>query len=205
MVRIILRHQGTIDEFTGDGILAFFGAPRRIADSQWQAILCAMEMRREMPALNEDLMRTIPDLGQLPLSIRPPDRTPRTTSRVLPLKMGIAINCGNVIVGNIGCEERKKYGAVGTPINMAFRMEKKAGPGEIIISADVHSRIAGRFETVSVPEVVLAGFPEPVTLFKVMGESLSTRGHIRISLHSLSQQGDVAYQGQGDSHRENHL
>ncbi len=172
MVRIILRHQGTIDEFTGDGILAFFGAPHRIADSQWQAIRCAMEMRRAMPELNEDLMRTIPDLGQLPLSIRPPDRTPGTSSPVLPLKMGIAINCGNLIVGNIGCEERKKYGAVGTPINMAFRMEKKAGPGEIIISPGVHSRIAGRVQTVSVPEVALAGFPEPVTLFKVMGESL---------------------------------
>jgi class 3 adenylate cyclase len=86
---------------------------------------------------------------------------------VLQLNMGIAINSGNLIVGNIGCQERKKYGAVGSPINMAFRMEKKAGKGEIVISPEVQSRVGEVVTTVPTENVRLAGIPDPITLFKI--------------------------------------
>jgi class 3 adenylate cyclase len=60
------------------------------------------------------------------------------------LEMGIGINCGKLVVGNIGSEKRKKYGAVGRPINVAFRLEEKARPGEIVISQS-RSGLAVRF------------------------------------------------------------
>ena len=59
----------------------------------------------------------------------------------LTLRMGIAINKGPLIVGNIGCEQRRKYGAVGTPINVAFRIEKLAGEGAILISEEVYKSV----------------------------------------------------------------
>ena len=87
--------------------------------------------------------------------------------RFLPLKMGIAINCGTLILGNIGCEKRKKYGAVGTPINIAFRVEKVTGGGEIIITQEVYRRVEEVFETVPVPKVKLKGINDLITLYKV--------------------------------------
>ena len=83
------------------------------------------------------------------------------------MKMGIAINFGTLILGNIGCEKRKKYGAVGTPINIAFRVEKVTGGGEIIITQEVYRRVEEVFETVPVPKVKLKGINDLITLYKV--------------------------------------
>jgi adenylate cyclase len=64
-----------------------------------------------------------------------------------PMKMGIAINCGELVVGNIGSEKRKKYGAVGSPINIAFRLEEKVRPGEILVTQAVKDRIGKKLLT----------------------------------------------------------
>lgn len=167
MVRIIMSHDGTIDEFTGDGILAFFGAPRLLPESAIRAVHCAMAMQDAMPDVNDELARFSPaDMGHSDAagnSTKGRSESPQ----VLHLNMGIAINSGNLIVGNIGCQERKKYGAVGSPINMAFRMEKKAGRGEIVISPEVQSRVGKVVTTVPTEKVTLAGIRDPITLFKV--------------------------------------
>ncbi len=62
MVDVVISHGGIIDEFTGDGILAFFGAPRGLADSQAAAVKCAMEMQGRMPELNRELAGLMPDI-----------------------------------------------------------------------------------------------------------------------------------------------
>jgi adenylate cyclase len=124
MVPIIERHEGTIDEFTGDGILVFFGAPRLLPDHPNRAVDCALEMQEAMRQLNEE-----------------------NQGRPLPqLSMGIGISCGQLVVGNIGSKSRRKYGALGSPINVAFRLEKKARPGEILVTQAVKNRIDDRFE-----------------------------------------------------------
>ncbi len=167
MVHIIRNHEGTIDEFTGDGILAFFGAPRLLPDSEISAVRCATAMQKTMPQLNRELADIEHNHdGPLHLSTRPTDGG--NLSRSLPtLEMGIAINSGSLIVGNIGCPERKKYGAVGSPINVAFRMEKKSGPGEILISPAVRAEAGDSVTTVPVENVILAGIQNPITLYKV--------------------------------------
>ena len=125
MIDVIARHGGTIDEFTGDGILVFFGAPRRLPNHIKQAVACAIEMQESMKKLNKENVQ----IG-LP-----------------PMKMGIAINCGELVVGNIGSEKRKKYGAVGSPINIAFRLEEKVRPGEILVTQAVKDRIGKKLLT----------------------------------------------------------
>lgn len=146
MTDIIMRHEGTIDEFTGDGILVFFGAPRQLPDHAERAVTCALDMQDSLETLNDEFQ----ELG-------------------LPeLAMGIGINTGELIVGNIGSEKRKKYGAVGSPINVAFRVETHARGREILLTSSVYERIHGNLSIDSTREVVLKGFDTPVILYRVV-------------------------------------
>jgi class 3 adenylate cyclase len=151
MTDIIIDHSGTIDEFTGDGILVFFGAPRPVPDHQIQSVQCALEMQAAMQSLNEE----------------------NSTLGLPQLEMGIAINTGELIVGNIGSEKRKKYGAIGSPINVAYRTESHAAAKHILITPTVYERVADRLRIGEKREVTLKGIEEPVTLYQVAGISSS--------------------------------
>ncbi|MHC5824709.1 MAG: adenylate/guanylate cyclase domain-containing protein, partial [Nostoc sp.] len=112
MADLINHYQGTIDEFMGDGILVLFGAPIGKEDDALRAVTCACAMQLAMVGVNEK-MKT---LGW-PL-----------------LEMGIGINTGEVIVGNIGSEKRTKYGIVGSQVNLTYRIESYTSGGQILIS-----------------------------------------------------------------------
>lgn len=147
MTDIILRHSGTIDEFTGDGILVFFGAPRSFEDHVRRAVFCAIEMQGVMDEFNKEGL----NLG-------------------LPeLKMGIGINSGELVVGNIGSTRRKKYGAVGSPINVAFRVQSQTSGGEILVTAPVHDQVATEVVFGPVRETELKGIDGMTTMYKVLG------------------------------------
>ena len=112
MADVILTHQGTIDEFVGDAILAIFGAPLGRPDDARRAVLCAVEMQAALQELNR-----------------------KNEAEGLPrLEMGIAIHTGEVIVGNIGSERRAKYGVVGSAVNHAGRIESFTVGGQVLIS-----------------------------------------------------------------------
>jgi class 3 adenylate cyclase len=120
MADVILSHQGTIDEFVGDAILAIFGAPLAREDDAPRAVRCAVEMQGAIQELNR-----------------------RNEAAGLPrLEMGIAIHTGQVIVGNIGSERRTKYGVVGSAVNHAGRIESFTVGGQVLIS-DATLREAG--------------------------------------------------------------
>jgi adenylate cyclase len=112
MADVILAHQGTVDEFVGDAILAIFGAPLRRDDDARRAVACAIEMQEAIQKLNR-----------------------RNEEAGLPrLEMGVAVHTGEVIVGNIGSERRTKYGVVGSAVNHAGRIESFTVGGQILIS-----------------------------------------------------------------------
>jgi len=120
MADVILAHQGTIDEFVGDAILAIFGAPLARPDDARRAVACAVRMQAAIQELNR-----------------------RNEKEGLPqLEMGIAIHTGEVIVGNIGSERRTKYGVVGSAVNHAGRIESFTVGGQVLIS-DATLREAG--------------------------------------------------------------
>lgn len=113
MAELVERHGGTVDEFIGDAILAIFGAPVRHEDDARRAVRCAVEMQRAMAAVNAwNRANDLPDI-----------------------EMGIGIETGEAVVGNIGSERRAKYGVVGTPVNMAARMESYTLGGQVLISS----------------------------------------------------------------------
>lgn len=151
MTDIIMQYSGTIDEFTGDGILVFFGAPKHVHDHCMRAVACALDMQSAMGALNVNNVK---------------DGLPA-------IQAGIGINSGTLIVGNIGSEKRKKYGAVGSPINVAFRIQAEALGGEIVVSPEVVKRLQGQINVKRKKIAQLKGLERPMELFCV--ESLT--GH----------------------------
>src|SRR5512139_3490251 len=88
------------------------------------------------------------------------------SGRDLPeLHMEIRNNCGQLIVGNIGSEKRKKYGALGSPINLAFRIEAQTVGGEVLVSPEIHSHLDGQLLVDQERESFLKGLDDPITLY----------------------------------------
>lgn len=142
MTDIIMRYGGTIDEFLGDAILAVFGAPRRHSDDPDRAARCAIEMQAAMASINES-----------------------NAADGLPvLAMGIALNTGNVIAGNIGSERRSKYGFVGHAMNVTSRIEDVAGEGEILIADSTRSALREDYSFGDTREIQARGIDEVLTV-----------------------------------------
>ena len=115
MTEVIARHHGTIDEFIGDAILVIFGAPVERPDDALRAGACAVEMQLAMDAVNAwNRERGLPEL-----------------------EMGIGLNTGDVVVGNIGSEQRSKYAVVGRVVNLASRIESNTVGGQILVARSV--------------------------------------------------------------------
>jgi sigma-B regulation protein RsbU (phosphoserine phosphatase) len=160
MIEILMEHRAVIDEIIGDGILAFFGAPEPMEDHPLKAVSCALQMQlamSEINALNE-------------------------TEGFGHLEMGIAVNSGNVVVGNIGSERRTKYGVVGALVNFTGRMESYTVGGQILVSPSTCHRLTGLIELGDHFQVQMKGVPEPVTLYEVQG--LGEPHHIRLPAKS---------------------
>jgi class 3 adenylate cyclase len=147
MTEIIMRYQGTIDEFLGDAMLTIFGAPILREDDAERAVACALAMQAAMEGVNETL-----EVQGLPR-----------------VEMGIGLCTGVVVVGNIGSEIRAKYGVVGTAVNLAARIESFTTGGQILISESTRSEID--CELAINAEIVMEakGVREPVLIHDVGG------------------------------------
>ena len=149
MVDIITKYKGTVDEFQGDGILAFFGAPLAAPDDPARAVACAVDMQRALVEINKE----------------------QRARGMAELHMGVGINTGEVIVGNIGSEKRTKYGAMGTAINMAYRIESHTVSGQVLISPETHAKTAEFVQVGETQDLRFKGLDEPVRVYEVRGMS----------------------------------
>ncbi|MBX5481207.1 MAG: response regulator [Myxococcaceae bacterium] len=147
MVEVIDRHQGTIIEFIGDAILVLFGAPLRREDDARRAVACAISMQQAMGTLNAQL-----------------------AERGLPgLEMGIALNTGEVIVGNIGSMKRSKYGVVGRHVNLTARVESFGVGGQILATTATVERAGPDVVTGPGTTFNAKGFADPVEVREILG------------------------------------
>ena len=149
MTDVITKYQGTIDEFMGDGILVLFGAPMTREDDAERAVACAIAMQLTMSTIN-DKMKEL----DLP-----------------PLAMGIGINTGEVVVGNIGSETRCKYGVVGSQVNLAYRIESYTTGGQIFISEATLKEVGSSVRIDGKKQVLAKGVKEPFTIYQIGGIS----------------------------------
>ena len=156
MTDIIFKYQGTIDEFLGDGILTIFGAPIQREDDAVRAVACALEMQLAMEEVNL--------LNQ--------------QKKYPQISIGVGINTGNLVVGNIGSFKRTKYGAVGHNINLTSRIESYTKGGQILISAQTLSACGPILHINESFNVTPKGVKDPITIFDIGGIS----GEYSISL-----------------------
>lgn len=147
MADVITKYQGTIDEFMGDGILVLFGAPTHREDDAQRSVACALEMQLAMTKVNQQIIQWgFPSLS-----------------------MGIGINTGEVVVGNIGSEKRTKYGIVGNHVNLTYRIESYTTGGQILISETTLQEAGKTVIINSIKTVQAKGIQEPITIYDVGG------------------------------------
>ncbi len=147
MTDIIVAHGGTINEFIGDAIFAVFGAPVAHADHAERAAAAALAMQRAMTEINA-----------------------LHEGRGLPrFEMGIGINTGEAVLGNIGSEQRAKYAVVGSAVNVAARVEGCTVGGQIFLSAAAYERVRDLAEVTAPVPVEVKGLAEPLLLYDLRG------------------------------------
>lgn len=148
VIEIIQKHKGIIVDFYGDGMLAFFDPLNgSILSSIRDALFCAFQMQNKMGEFNK-----------------------KNLSKGLPnLNIGIGINCGEVVVGNIGSETRAKYGIVGAPVNITNRIQSVANPGEVIISDSLYDYMKEELSIKKSFQAKLKGVEEISTLHVLEG------------------------------------
>jgi adenylate cyclase len=147
MTEVIVKHQGTIDEFIGDAILVIFGAPIQRPDDALRAVACAVEMQLTMEEVNR-----------------------RNREAGMPeVEMGIGLNTGEVVVGNIGSAKRAKYGVVGSNVNLTSRIESYTTGGQILVSEATKAEAGEGVEIGEAMEVMPKGVKKPITIYSVTG------------------------------------
>jgi adenylate cyclase len=146
MTDIIMAHQGTIDEFIGDAILAVFGAPQRRDDDADRAVSCALAMQEAMADINaKNIADGMPEIS-----------------------MGIALNTGDVIAGNIGSKRRSKYGFVGHPMNLTSRIEEFTAGGELLVSDSTLKKLTRDYNLGRSEEHKVKGIDAPVLIHHIL-------------------------------------
>ena len=150
MVGIIMEHKGIIDKFMGDAIMALFGAPVQYGDDPSQAVKTSLEMIHELADFNKNQVRL--------------DKR--------PFKIGIGLNTGNVIVGNIGSDQKLEYTCIGDAVNLASRMEglTKIYGVPIIISEHTLNQAGADNKTRELDKVRVRGKDQGVKVYELYDE-----------------------------------
>src|SRR2546426_10419247 len=142
---LILEHEGTLERFTGDGMMIFFNDPVPVSDAPARAVRMAVAMRQRVDEL-----------------------LVRWKKRGYDLDFGVGISQGYATIGAIGFEGRLDYGAIGTVTNLAARLCGEAKPGQILISQRVYGAVEDSVDVEELGGLTLRGFSKPVPAFNVL-------------------------------------
>jgi class 3 adenylate cyclase len=149
MTQIIERHQGVVDKYIGDAVMALFGAPVEHQYAQLQAVLSGLLIRNRIKEWNDE----------------------RKAAGLLTAEVGIGIHSGPMVAGNMGAEDRLNYTVLGANVTLAARISDRAGASEVLITEHVLQNPHVR-DTIAVekcPPVQPKGSAEPVQIYKVIG------------------------------------
>lgn len=146
MVEIVFRHEGTLDKFVGDEIMALFGAPVSHPDDAVRAVRVALAMLDDLRAFN----------------------TEREAQGHPPFEIGIGINTGEVVAGYIGSSKAMQYTVIGAPVNLAARLCSAAKGMQILLSETTLSLVRDHFEVRELEPIKPKGIAQPVRVFEVL-------------------------------------
>ena len=151
LIHKVHDYEGTVNEMTGDGIMALFGAPIALEDAPQRAIRSAYAIHREMVKFNDRMKQEKEGLPQL--------------------KMRIGIHTGPVVVGTLGNDLRVEFKAVGDTVNLASRMEGLAEPGTTYVSDETFRLTEGLFRFEALGEHSVKGKAKSVKAYRVIAPS----------------------------------
>ena len=153
MVEIIFKHEGTLDKFVGDEIMAIFGAPVSHPDDAYRAVKVACEQTLALEEWNR---------------VRVADGEPA-------IHIGIGINTGSVVAGYLGSSKALEYTVIGDVVNTASRLCSVANAGDILISKSTYEVVKDYFETQELSPAQVKGKAQALQVYKVLGEKQSRR------------------------------
>lgn len=147
LTKIIFKWRGTFDNFLGDAIMAFYGAPVSYEDDVWRALKTALELREAFRAWQEKWR----------------------TEDLASLGLAMGLHTGEAIVGNVGSELVMHYTVIGDTPNVAKRLQELADKGQIFISATTYQAVADRATVQELAPQVLRGRQEPIRVYELRG------------------------------------
>ena len=145
MGRLVLEHEGTLERFTGDGMMIFFNDPVVVPNPEERAVRMAVAMRDRVAKLRTKWVK-----------------------REYELNFGVGIGSGYATIGVIGFEERWDYGVIGTVTNLASRLCGEARPNQILATQRVLSNVEHIIEVEPVGDLTLKGFHRPITAYNIL-------------------------------------
>jgi len=159
MTATIMERKGTIDKYIGDAIMAFWGAPLDVPDQADLAVEASMDMVKRLDALNEQLRKEgIPELG-----------------------MGVGINTGEVVVGNMGSDQRFDYTCLGDAVNLSSRLEGQSKPYgvQLVVGQETEKLLSRLWAILELDCIAVKGKAEGVNIFTVIGKVMDINGFDR--------------------------
>lgn len=141
----VFKNGGTLDKFIGDATMAMFNAPFDLDDYVYRAVCAGLDMAKATAAIEQEIY----------------DQYGKTVA------LGIGINCGDAVVGNIGTQYRMDYTCIGDTVNTAARLESNAKRGQVLISQAVYDRVGDRLKVTEIGEIPLKGKAQGVFVYSV--------------------------------------
>jgi adenylate cyclase len=157
LTNAIIDHKGTIDKYMGDAVMAFWNAPLHDERHEYNACEAALEMLHRVDTLNRQREQQANETGQ----------------RFIPIKVGVGINTGRCVVGNMGSDLRFNYSVLGDPVNLASRLEgqSKNYGLPIILGSKTASGLRDKFAILELDCITVKGKTEPESVFTVLGRA----------------------------------
>ena len=147
ITEIVSEFGGTIDKFIGDAVMGVFGSPVKTSNHLEQGVKAVVAIKEAVSLMNSS----------------------REQAGLLPFRIGVGLETGNVIVGNMGSSVRMEYTAVGPAVNIASRLSDIAGPDEIIISAELYKLVSGNLEVGDQQAIMIKGIEGQVQVYGILG------------------------------------
>jgi adenylate cyclase len=157
LTNAIIDHKGTIDKYMGDAVMAFWNAPLHDELHEYNACEAALEMLHRVDTLNRQREQQANETGQ----------------RFIPIRVGVGINTGRCVVGNMGSDLRFNYSVLGDPVNLASRLEgqSKNYGVPIILGSKTASGLRDKFAVLELDCITVKGKTEPESVFTVLGRA----------------------------------
>jgi adenylate cyclase len=172
LTNAIIERNGTIDKYIGDAIMAFWNAPLDDPQQEINACEAALEMLARAEKLNQEFKREADQNG----------------GTYMPLRIGIGLNTGPCVVGNMGSDFRFNYSVLGDTVNVASRLEARTKDYRlpIVIGEATAERAKEKFATMEIDRIQVKGKTEPETVFTVVGRAELGRDPNFQKLHALT-------------------